>query len=89
MIAVQFPYKTELDPIGWNRLSGLDLKDGLKEIGPKPHFVAKTTPLEKTYLPIIIKENLTKLPNIKTNSKNVPSRKSTKNQKKGKGIGPF
>jgi len=58
LIAVQFPFQKELDPIGWNRQGGWDIKDDLKKIGVKGHFNALTVPWQETYLPAIIKENL-------------------------------
>ncbi|MGB3108310.1 hypothetical protein [Sphingobacterium siyangense] len=41
LIVVEVPHERVLDPIGWNRLHGFDLKDGLKEIGLKLEFDAK------------------------------------------------
>jgi len=58
LIAVQFPFQKDLDPIGWNRHGGWDIKDDLKKIGVKSHFIAQTIPWQQTYLPEIIKENL-------------------------------
>lgn len=61
LILVEFPFQQELDPIGWNRLGGWDLKDDLKQIGLKSHFVATTIPWEKSWLAVIIKENLERM----------------------------
>lgn len=58
LIAVQFPFQRDLDPIGWNRNGGWNIKDDLKRIGLKSHFEAKTIPWKETSLPQIIKENL-------------------------------
>lgn len=58
LIAVQFPFQKELDPIGWNRAGGWDIKDDLKLIGVKSHFEAKTVPWQKTWLPYVINDNL-------------------------------
>lgn len=61
LIAVQFPFQRELDPIGWNRNGGWDIKDELKQIGLKPHFQAKIIPWQSTYLRKVIKRNLEKM----------------------------
>lgn len=58
IIAVQFPFQRDLDPIGWNRNGGWNIKDDLKRIGLKSHFEAKTIPWKETSLPQIITENL-------------------------------
>ncbi|EJL74367.1 hypothetical protein [Chryseobacterium populi] len=57
LIAVRFPCEWVLDPIGWNRCSGMDELCDLKYIGPQSHFNAETIPWEKTFLCDIIKEN--------------------------------
>jgi hypothetical protein len=44
LIAVQFPFQRDLDPIGWNRNGGWNIKEDLKRIGLKSHFEAKTIP---------------------------------------------
>ncbi len=58
LIAVQFPFQRELDPIGWNRNGGWNIKEDLKRIGLKSHFEAKIIPWKETFLPQIITENL-------------------------------
>lgn len=58
LIAVQFPFQRELDPIGWNRHGGWDITDSLKQIDVKGHFTAKTIPWQQTHLPEIIRENI-------------------------------
>lgn len=58
LIAVQFPFQRDLDPIGWNRNGGWNIKDDLKRIGLKSHFEAKTIPWKETSLPQVIRENL-------------------------------
>lgn len=58
LIAVQFPFQRDLDPIGWNRNGGWNIKEDLKRIGLKSHFEAKTIPWKETFLPQIITENL-------------------------------
>ena len=57
LIAVEFPFQTKLDPVGWNREGGWDLRMDLKSIGVKSHFEAKTIPWEHTYIVDIIKDN--------------------------------
>lgn len=84
LIAVQFPSQKELDPVGWNRHGGWDIKNDLKQIGVKGHFIAQTIPWQQTYLPEIIKENLER--NKKQEQKTKPVIKSTENKtKKGRG----
>lgn len=58
LIAVQFPYQKELDPIGWNRDGGWDLKEDLKHTRLRSHFEAKTVPWEETGIQEVIKDNL-------------------------------
>lgn len=58
LIAVQFPFQKDLDPIGWNRENGRDLKEGLKYTGLQSHFEAKIVPWEETGIREVIKENL-------------------------------
>lgn len=57
LIAVEFPSERKLDPIGWNRLTGADLHDGLKHTGLRSHFNAEIIPWEKTVLHNVIREN--------------------------------
>lgn len=84
LIAVQFPFQRNLDPIGWNRERGWDIKDDLKQIGVKGHFTAQTIPWQQTYLPDIIEENLER--QKKQEPKQKPAIKEVKNKtKKGKG----
>jgi len=84
LIAVQFPSQKDLDPIGWNRLGGWDLKDGLKQTGLKSHFKAETIPWEKTWLKEFVKINQAtkkeKPKNTKPKSPSLPTKPS-----KGKG----
>lgn len=82
IIAIEFPFQRELDPIGWNRKGGWDIKEDLKQIGLKSHFQAKTVPWKETFIHDIISDNLKKMKekqdqkvNIKTNSKKGKGRK--------------
>lgn len=61
LIAVEFPFQRVLDPIGWNRNGGWDIKEDLKHIGLKSHFQAKVVPWKETYIHDIIKDNLEKM----------------------------
>ncbi len=72
IIAIEFPFQKYLDPVGWNRLGGWDLKDELKHTGLKSHHKAKVIPWEQTPLNDIIKENLKNF-KVKPNS-NKPSK---------------
>lgn len=60
LIAVQFPFQTVLDPIGWNIMGGWDIEDNLKWIGVKSHFEAKVIPWEETWVQYLIDENLSR-----------------------------
>ncbi|AIM38393.1 hypothetical protein KO02_18130 [Sphingobacterium sp. ML3W] len=82
LIAVQFPFQRELDPIGWNRNGGWNIKEDLKRIGLKSHFEAKTIPWKETYLPQMITENLKVLKekSIKEGLENKPVSSSKKEQ---------
>lgn len=44
LIAVELPCQQYLDPVGWNRKNGVDIKSELKQIGIKGHFIAKILP---------------------------------------------
>lgn len=83
LIAVELPEVRSLDPVGWNREHGYDLKYRLKEIGLRPHFKAKVIPWEKTDLSYLINDNLKKLE--EKNRKTKPSKKEDQASKKGRG----
>lgn len=70
LIAVEFPFQKILDPIGWNRDGGWDLKDDLKQIGLNMNFQATTIPWSETYITDIIRGNL--------ESKKIPDNKPMK-----------
>ncbi|MGK6342517.1 hypothetical protein ACMGDK_09775 [Chryseobacterium sp. DT-3] len=82
LIAVEFPFQTKLDPIGWNRAGGWDLKEDLKWLGVKNHFEAKTIPWEQTYIVDIIKDNKEELQRKQDNQQ----KEKPKNQNKGRKI---
>ncbi|WP_338839252.1 hypothetical protein [Flavobacterium ginsenosidimutans] len=58
LVVVEIPSELAMDPIGWNRLHGFDLKDGLRETGLQMNFGAKKADWEDIYVPQKIKENL-------------------------------
>lgn len=58
LIVVEIPSDYTLDPIGWNRQHGYDLKDGLADTGLHMTFRAKRGKWEDIYVPQKIKENL-------------------------------
>lgn len=86
LIAVEFPFQRELDPIGWNRQGGWDIKDDLKHIGLRSHFQAKTVPWNETFIRDIIKENLEKVKE-KSEKEKQPNKSVTppKDQQRKKG----
>lgn len=71
LIAVKFPCEWKLDPVGWNRRSGMDLYDSLKVKGVQSHVDAETIPWEKTVLRDIIRDNL-RLQKKQTEEKEIP-----------------
>lgn len=58
LVVVSFPNETLLDPIGWNRKHGFDIKNGLKESGLKMNFKARLSTWGDIYVPEKIKENI-------------------------------
>ncbi|ASV79761.1 hypothetical protein CMU73_03935 [Elizabethkingia anophelis] len=71
LIVVSFPSELKMDAIGWNRLHGYDLKDGLKELGVQMNFKAKPASWEDIYVPQKIKENLEQIQKEKAEKKNI------------------
>lgn len=61
LIVIEFPFQQVLDPVGWNRQGGWDIKEDLKHIRIKSHFTAKIVPWEQTYIVDIIKDNLERM----------------------------
>lgn len=57
LIAIEFPFQQNLDPIGWNRQNGWDILDDVKPKDLIPHFKAKIVPWEQTYIFDIIRDN--------------------------------
>lgn len=86
LIAVEFPFQRVLDPVGWNRNGGWDIKEDLKHIGLTPHFQAKIVPWKETFIHDIIKDNLEKIKE-KTEEKKQQNKQDipTQNQQKNKG----
>ncbi|MBT2623735.1 hypothetical protein [Chryseobacterium sp. ISL-6] len=76
LIAVESPFQKALDPIGWNRKGGWNLKENLKQFGLKMQFNTKLIPWDKTFIIDVIKGNLEKKQNGKQrNLKNIPKNK--------------
>lgn len=69
LIVIEVPAKEVLDPIGWNRLHGYDLKMGLKDSGIQLNFKAKAGKWDDLHLNEIIKENSKKLKELKDENK--------------------
>lgn len=82
LIAVEFPFQRVLDPIGWNRHGGWDIKDDLKQTGVKGHFTAKEVPWQQTYIVDIIKDNIDK--KMQKPKEEKPDLKTTPQRKKGR-----
>lgn len=68
LVVVEIPSELAMDPIGWNRLHGFDLKDGLRETGLQMNFGAKKADWEDIYVPQKIKENLEQIEKTKKES---------------------
>jgi len=83
LIAVEFPFQRELDPVGWNRQGGWDIKEDLKHIGLKSHFIANTVSWAETYIKDVIKDNRQKLE--EQSKKEKPAVKPEPDPRKGKG----
>ena len=60
LLAISFPHEYKMDPIGFNRKLGLDLKYGLNPRELNLHFKAETIPWEKTFLTDLIEANKNK-----------------------------
>lgn len=79
LIAIEFPFQKVLDPVGWNRQGGWDIKEDLKHIGLKSHFTSKIVDWKQTFIVDIIKGNLER-------QKEKEEKKDIKKEpKKGKG----
>ena len=63
LVVIEIPSEYKLDPIGWNRLHGYPLTDGLKEVGLPLNFVASRATWDDIYVPQKIKENLESMKN--------------------------
>ncbi|AZA85271.1 hypothetical protein H3Z85_00645 [Chryseobacterium indologenes] len=81
LIAIEFPFQTKLDPIGWNREGGWDLKSDLKWLGVQSHFEAKKILWEKTFIVDVIKENKEKQQKSQDNQKANNQSKKSKGRK--------
>lgn len=72
LIVVKIPRIDKLDPVGWNRQHGYDLKAGFKKSTLKMTFKAKSGKWEDIYVPQKIKENINR---VKKSEKNKPTLK--------------
>lgn len=57
LLAISFPHQYKMDPIGFNRQMGVNLKDGLSSSGLKLNYTAKIIPWEKTFIAYLIEAN--------------------------------
>lgn len=57
VIMIEFPVQQQLDPVGYARKHGFDLRECLRETPIKSHFVARILKWEDTFLPSLIEEN--------------------------------
>lgn len=85
LIVVEIPSDYKMDPIGWNRQHGYDLKDGLEETGLQMNFKAKRAKWKDIYVPQKIKENLAQIERSKINIQQKKSVESSPKQKAKKG----
>lgn len=72
LIIVKIPSIDKLDPVGWNRQHGYDLKTGLNKLSQQMEFRANSGKWEDIYIPQKIEENLKKL---QKSTNNMPPRK--------------
>lgn len=84
LIAVEFPFQRVLDPIGWNRNGGWDIKEDLKTIGLKSQFQAKTIPWKETFLGELIESNLKTEKKQKESNENQQSTELKPSNRKGR-----
>jgi len=68
LIVIKIPNIKTLDPVGWNRQQGYDLKNGIERSGFQMTFKAKTGKWEDIYVPQKIKENVERLKKASINS---------------------
>jgi len=85
LIVVEIPSELKMDPIGWNRQHGYDLKNGLGEIRLEMNFIAKTCKWEDIYVPQKIKANLSQIERFKIDIQQKKSIKSPTKPKSKKG----
>lgn len=83
-VVVEIPSDYKLDPIGWNRQHGYDLKDGLEVTGLQMNFKAKIAKWEDIYVPQIIRENLARKEKPKMQNQQTKPVENKMNQKRRK-----
>lgn len=72
LIVVNIPSIHKLDPVGWNRQHGYDLKTGLNKLSLQMEFRANSGKWEDIYIPQKIKENLERFQKY---TNNMPTRR--------------
>lgn len=85
LIVVEIPSDYKLDPIGWNRQHGYDLKDGLEETRLQMNFKAKRAKWEDIDVPQKIKENLARKEKLQMENQQQKHGKKSLNQQRKKG----
>ncbi len=82
LLAISFPHQYKMDPIGFNRQMGEDLKDGLPSAGLKLNYTAKIIPWKKTFITYLIESNKNEASKKSSNdyitNKNIPRQKRTR-----------
>lgn len=58
LIAVEIPFERLLDRIGWNRMYGIDINNGIKVGGLNLQHQARNIPWERTFVAGLIESNL-------------------------------
>ncbi|WP_412468711.1 hypothetical protein [Pedobacter sp. KLB.chiD] len=84
LIAISFPHQYTMDPFGFNRQIGADLKDGLPSSGLRLNFTAKIVPWKETFVAYLIESNkndATKKPSNNSNTEEKASKKKRKGKK--------
>lgn len=84
LIVIKIPTLHTLDPVGWNRQHGYDLKTGIEKSGLQISFKAKGGTWDDIYLPQKIKENLELLKNHKKQNEEGKINNTNLTQKKSK-----
>lgn len=84
-VVVEIPSELKMDPIGWNRQHGYDLKDGLEAIDLQMTFKAKRAKWGDIYVPQKIKENLAQMKKSRKENQKQESEKNPQEKQRRKG----